>query len=207
MGHHRTAIRRYAVELLKNKVDVGRRVFPERPSPIFIQEVPCVLVYFVSEPVDIIVGDTYSPKEYQRNLRVSVDVWTNATIDPEDIEENPGVNDSQDAEDRVDYLAWQVERAFSDDWLFAQMLPGYDANNPQGLTMGMRLVSTDPYNVDVESETLAIAQSLQWEIPYETSAYVDKKYADFAEYQTDIMRVNWDENTVDPVLLSAEGKL
>lgn len=202
--HLRTNIRHYAVNLLKEKVDVGERVFASRPSIINPDEVPIILVYFAAEQAEIIVGDTYSPKEYQRNMRLNVDIMTTETVNPD-----VPLNENQETEDLLDTLAWQVERAFSDDWTFARLLQGYDPNarDNESLSLGMRLVSTDPYNVDVEGLDRIVGQRLQWEIPYNTPAYLDKKYSNFEHYRADVVRPGSDETTIDPVLISAEGEL
>jgi len=201
--HRRTAIRKYVKKLLKNKVDVGDRIYCNRPSPIFLHELPCVLIFFTAEPVDIIVGDTTNPKEYQRNLRLNIDVITDEPIDP-DLE----LNESDAAEDVLDAMAWQVEMAMADDWTLSKLLPGYDPNAQEvnGLSMGTRLVSTDPYNIDTDSERRLAGQRLQFEVPYETPAYTDKKYTDFLEYLAEFYEVK-DGEVVDNVLTAAEGKV
>lgn len=202
MSHRRTAVRHYALSLLKDKIDVGGRVYANRPSPVFLHELPCLLVFFTAEPVDIIVGDTYSPKEYQRNLRLNVDILTE---DPDDLEEP--LNASQQGEDLLDALAWQVENAFADDWTFAKLLPGYQTTDTDGgLLMGLRLVSTDPYNLDTNGERRIMAQRLQFETPYETPAYLDKKYSSFSEYQAQFFEVK-DGIKTDTILLEAEGEI
>jgi len=203
MKHPRTAIRLYAVDLVKANVDVGNRVFANRPSPIFLHELPAALVYFSDEQNDVIGGDTYRPRVYQRNLRLNVDLLVEEQLRPDiDPQQN------QVAEDLVDELADQCERAFGDDWIFAQLLPGYDANTnwTNGLLLGSRLVATTPYNIDSEGDIRIIAQRLQWELPYDTGKQEDKKYRNFLSYKADIIRIDSDEDTVDRVLISAEGE-
>ena len=196
----RTEIRRYIVAMLKDSLDIGGRVYANRPSPIFLQELPVCLVSFQTEPAKVIVGDRYSPKEYQRDLRVNIDIMVDQPVDPD-----TSLNESQKAEDYLDFLTWQAEQAMFGDWLLAERLPDYDPNNPCGLTLGMSLISTDPYNVDTDSDRRIIAQRSQFEVPYETSAYKDLRFSTFEEYNIKINRVGYDENTVDPTLIEAEG--
>jgi len=202
--HPRSALRRYLVDLLKDTVDVGGRVFPNRPSPVFISEVPCVLVHFSTEPTDVIVGDMYSPKEYQANARVNIDFLTDEVINPD-----AEPNENERTEDRLDFLSHQARQAIFDDWTLAKRLPGFDGNNPKtwtGLSLGMRLVSADPYNMDVDSERRVAAQRDQFEIPYQFSAYKDYRFKDFKEYKAEILRLDY-KTATDPVLLAAEGDL
>jgi hypothetical protein len=203
MAHARTAVREYAVDLVKNNVDVGGRVFANRPDPVFLSELPCALVYFSDEQNDIIGGDTMRPRVYQRNLRLNVDILVEEQLRPNT---NKALN--QAAEDLCDKLADQCERAFFNDHLFAKSLPDYDANTNWniGLLLGSRLAATTPYNTDSDGETRIVAQRLQWELPYDTALQGDKKYKNFLSYKADIIRINSDEDTVDRVLREAEGE-
>ncbi len=182
MAHNRTGIRHYARDLLVDSVDVGGRVFLNRPHPVFFDSLPCVLVYAAAEPVEVIVGDQYSPKEYQRNLRLNVDIVVEEQCRPDvDPESNMA------AEDLADKLAWQIERAFSNDWTFARRSPNFDPNaNAPGLLLGLRLVDTTPYSIDGEGDVRLLVQRMQWELPYESPAYVDSKYRDFLEYYAEM---------------------
>jgi len=199
-GHQRTVIRRYLVNLLKANIDVAGRVFPNRPSPLFLQELPCVLIHFGQEPAEVIAGDMYSPKQYQRNLRTNIDVITEELIDPDSL-----LNESQKTEDKMDFLAWQIEQTIFDDWTLGRNLPDYDPEVPNGLTLGMRLVNTEPYIIDDKTERRILANRIQFETPYETDAYKLKRFKDFDEYDMKINRVGWTADTVDPTLIAAEG--
>ena len=141
MDAKRAKIRRYVTELLRESVDVGGNVFSCRPDPVFITEVPCVLVYYTDEGVQPWVGDKYNQKRTERMLTLNVDVWSDQTIDPDlDPRKNEG------GEDRLDWLSYQVELAIWDDQKLAKRLPGYDANtNYCGLALGTALLSVVPY--------------------------------------------------------------
>ena len=92
--------------------------------------------------------------------------------------------------------------------VLARRLKDFDPNtNYEGLTHGNRLVSVTPYEVDTDSERRMLAQDLRWVVPYQTNAFVDKKYDSFEAYKADIIRVGSTAETVDRVLLSAEGEL
>ena len=68
--HKRIDIRRFVIEKLKQYVDVGGKIFMSRPNPLFITEVPCQLVYFVSEGAD---HKNSGPRLYNRELRIAVE--------------------------------------------------------------------------------------------------------------------------------------
>lgn len=200
----RAEIRHYVVDLLKLRIeDVEERVYASRPSPLFLEELPCICVFFETEITDIMVGDQYHVKEYQRNAQLVVCVVTEAYRTPGDASE-----DGQLGDDFLDYLGLQVEQAFFNDWHFARLLPDFDPNtNFHGLTLGQKLVSVTPYEVDTESDRRMLAQDLHWMLPYRTRGYPNREYATFEEYKAEIVRVGSTSTTVDRVLISAEGEL
>lgn len=203
MGYNRKLIRHYAKELLKEQVDVGGRVYVNRPSPIFLEETPCVLVYPSTEQNTVISGDEYNPKVYQRNLILNTDVLVTEQIRPD-----TDYLDNQAADDLLDDLCEQVEKAFHDDWYFFRLLKDYDSAEAQGgLLMGMAQTSTTAYVIDTDGERRIVAQRITWDLPYEDDAFKDKKWPSFNEFYSYFMRVGWDENTVDPILREAKGTL
>lgn len=199
----RATIRKYAVQLLKDNVDVGGRVYANRPSALFLEELPCLCVFFETEATEIIAGDRYHVKEYQRDAQLVVCAVVEGDRSPGDVSEN-----GQHGEDFLDYIGFQIEQAFFSDWRFARQLPDFDSNtNFHGLLLGSKLVSVTPYEVDTESERRMLAQDLHWLLPYRTRGYVDKKYKSFDEYKAEIVRVGSTATTTDRVLISAEGDL
>lgn len=197
----RAVIRHYLVDMFKDEVDVGNRVFANRPSDAFLEELPCLFLFFEDEPTEIIVGDRFGVKVYQRTAQLNVCVVCEGLRTPDESAKNKG-------EDFLDFLGHQVEQAFYNDWRLARRLKDFDPNtNYEGLTHGNRLVSVTPYEVDTDSERRMLAQDLRWVVPYQTNAFVDKKYDSFEAYKADIIRVGSTAETVDRVLLSAEGEL
>lgn len=185
--HHRTLLRNYVVEMLKASVDVGDKVFPNRPSRAFIEEAPCLMVYFGNESIEIESGDRYCAHEYNRNMQLKIDIL------------------SVEDEDHLDYLAEQIEHAFADDWFLGKGLEGFDADKPTGLSLGVTLSGVDPYSVDTDSELAIYGQTITFNVPYITDIYSDKKMTKFNEYYFEILRA--DGVTTDTVLSSGEGEL
>lgn len=104
MDVKRAQIRRYITAALKESVDVGGKVYSCRPDPVFLEELPCVLVYYSDEGAETFIGDRYNQKTIERKLRVNVDIWSDQQLNPDvDFRAN------EDGEDFLDYLGWQVE--------------------------------------------------------------------------------------------------
>ena len=200
----RAAIRHYLINMLKDNVDVGKRVFQNREtSPLFLEELPVVCVKFGHEVNDVIVGSEFRPKEYQRELTVTISAVVDDTINP-DVD----INENQQGEDKLDWLMEQVEHAIEFDWRLARRLPGFSvANKTPGLTFGSRQTGTVTYSVETDDERRLIAQDTTYVFPYNTHTYRDLKLPDFNAYYAAIIRVGSDENTTDRVLLDAEGEL
>lgn len=69
--HPRIEIRKRVKEFLDVCVDVGGRIFVSRPLPMWLSEVPTVLVYFNSEEMD---DENTRPKQYKRTLELVIEV-------------------------------------------------------------------------------------------------------------------------------------
>lgn len=185
--HPRTSIRYYVVNMLKNAVDVGDKVFPNRPSRIFIEEAPCVLVYFGAEPIEVESGDRYCAHEYNRTLQLKIDIL------------------SLEDEDHLDYLGAQIESAFREDPFLGKSLTDYSESNLIGLSRGTTLANITPYNVNTDSEIPVYGQTITINCPYITSEYTGVKTDTWEEYSFEIRRSDGIET--DPVLSAGEGEL
>lgn len=185
--HHRTLLREYVVAMLKASVDVGEKVFPNRPDRVFIAEAPCLMVYFGAESVEIESGDRYCAHEYERTMQLKIDIL------------------SIEDEDHLDSLGEQIEQAFANDWFFGKGLEGFDESNPTGLSRGSTLASIKPYDVDSDSELKIYGQTIIYNVPYITDVYSDEKTTPFGEYDFEIRRTDGVET--DPVLSAGEGEL
>ena len=203
MKPYRTRIRNYILKMLKGRVDVGSKIFGNRPSPVFISETPCVLVHFQEETNKIQTGDKYNPKVYERDLKVCVDILVTESINPDD-----PVNKNQDTEDRLDFLGEQVETTIAEDWILSRRLEGFNPNDSESeyLSLGISHEGTSSYNIDVDAERRIAGQRLTFSVPYDTPAHVKKKYRTFEEYKADIYEVK-DGQTTEKILLSAEGEV
>jgi hypothetical protein len=200
----RAKIRHYLAALLRDNVDVGRRVFVNRAkSSLFLNELPAVNITFSDEENKVILGDEFFPKSYRRNAAVIV------TIVVEDIiAEGEELNESEKGEDFIDFLSMQVEHAIQSDWRFAKRLPGFDADRPSGgLTWGHQITGSSLYEVEIENERKIIAMDIRIVFPYETESIPEMRLPDFKTYKADIIRVGTTPETVDPVLMPIEGAI
>lgn len=200
--HPRTAVRKYCKELLKAKITSVKNVFLNRPAPELMSELPCIQVSFSTEAATVIAGTPYHANEYSRDMRINIDIITEEKVIPG----LDGLNKSEKTEDFLDSVAFEIERAMSADSYFAQLRPGYDANtNYAGLLTGSALVSTDPYDIDTDTEVRICVQRLQYSVTYQTPNYVDLKGNVFQEYYAEFNRT--DGEIVDVTLTAAEGTL
>ena len=198
MIHPRTAIRVYAWDMLKAAIDVGGKVYLNRPNPVLTYDCPFATIYFSTETTEVKEGDRYVPQLYERKLGLVIDVCDEQPVDPDKL---------QRVEDRLDLLARQVEREFSKDIFFQRRLDGYsnEITDP-GLIAGLRLVSTIPDSLQLNNDRVLATQSLTFEITYTDEAFVEKKGGIFESYLMQINRVGWDGSTVDPTLIEAQGE-
>lgn len=199
----RSQIRHYIINLLREEVDVGGRVFACRPtSPIFLEELPSICVYFGIEENETWIGETFYPKEYRRHLPVAI------TIAAEDIlEEQDTLNVSNRGDDYIDWLGLNVERVLAYDYQLARRLPDFDADKKfQGLTNGSKLDSTVPYEVETDTDRRIIGQTLRYIYPYITPVYLDLRLPDFKSFYAAITKVGVTDETVDPILIEMEGE-
>lgn len=199
MKHPRTAIRYYAYETIKDAVKMGDRVYMSRPYPIYFMELPAIAIYFSGEQIDIMAGDRYIPQEYERRLNLTIELIDTQPTDPDK---------SLLVEDQLDLRARKIERAFYDDVFFQKRLSSYTGSiDDPGLIAGVRLLSCTPGDIDLNGEFVVAVQKLEVEISWADYGFVEKKMEAFDSYLMQINRVGWDEQTVDPVLIAAEGDL
>lgn len=202
--HPRTKIRHYIAAMLKDKVDVGERVFTCRPtSPLFLQELPAICIYYGEENANVWSGSEFFVKEYRRDLPITITIAVEDIVEPED-----DIEESQKGEDYLDYLGVQVENELFYDRQLARRLPDFDPNtNFKGLTHGSKLDSVDAYDVQTEDERRVIAQDIRMIYPYQSPGYLDLRLFGFNQYYAAIIRVGSTETTTDRVLLAAEGDI
>ena len=161
------------------KIEIGR------PHPTKLNDGPIVLIYNGDEEVSVLSGSEYVPTQYKKTFQFTVDAITPA---------------SPEGDDWLDDISGQIEFAMLAD-IFLENITKKD----QPAIHGLKLVRTRPYNIEDESEHTWWGTSLIFETAYDQNAYPDKKTVYLEEYDVEITKTDVDENTIDPILIEAEG--
>lgn len=90
----RKQIRAKIVETLKGNTDADQRVYPNRVLPVFLNELPAIIVNTESEQVEVFAEA--SPREYERTLTVKIEIMC---------------EESSALDDELDIIGAQVEAA------------------------------------------------------------------------------------------------
>lgn len=199
MIHPRTAIRAYAWEMLKEEMDVGGRVFLNRPNPYIIKELPAACLYFTTGISLLSEGDRYIPQAYERQLNLTVDVMAEAPTDP---------NGDIRVEAELDNLSRQAERAFGNDVFFMRRLSGFDDTwtSEDGLIAGSAQIDEEMGLMEIGDRLLS-GQTTTFQIKYFDTCFEPERSKYFEYYSILINKMGWNEQTVDPTLIGAEGTI
>lgn len=197
----RTLVREYAKQLVSNAVEseVADRVYVGRPNPVMFSELPFVLIMPITETVVKQGGSEYLPLDFDRIMSLSIFIAVDRPTDP---------SESLLVEDRLDVIGRKIEKAFNNDRRFQKLLSSWsgDICGDDGILSGSTIRSVE---VDLESEaesTIAVMQ-LNYELLYEDRTTSEKRENLFESYLWELRRVGWDDDTVDPVIIAAEGDL
>lgn len=100
---YRKAIRKKIVELLKDKTDVGKKVFPNASVTKAQEELPLILIYPRTETAEEFAE---TPRELKRTITMAIEVVASG---PEVDEEGNAPKDKKTLEDCLDDIAEQIE--------------------------------------------------------------------------------------------------
>lgn len=141
MSLRRQEIRHKILDILQAGLDVGGRVFSQRPEPLFKTELPCALVFYNPEQVNDISSNR---SQYVRTLSISVDI----------IQEG---RENMALDDELDKLSSQAENL-----LLIDPHLGLEYVNH------IQYAGTVPYNNNTESDHHIGAHRLSFDIQYNT---------------------------------------
>ena len=150
--HPRTRIRRFATTLLKAGVDVGGRVYPQRPDPIFDTEYPLVLVYFNDDDVSAVNA---AQDTYDRDLTLFVDIV-------HDVRKN--------IDDILDDLAWQSLMVLLKDTQWG------------GCINNIKLTGETPYQQNLEGDQYRGVTRLKFKVEYDMQVHAGSVTAEFLRF-------------------------
>jgi hypothetical protein len=141
--HPRKRIRHTAVNILKTGVDVGKRVYAQRPDAIQEEEYPLVCVYFTNDRVDAVNN---SQSIYDRTLQLQVEIIHCVRENIDDI---------------LDDLSWQSTQSLLQDihWPTRQ--------RPDGEIDNIKLTGETPYNNNLDGEQYRGVTRLTFNIEYD----------------------------------------
>ena len=185
-------IRHYIANMLKDAVDVGGRVFMNRPSAVNTEELPLVIVMMDEGEDEVWAGTNECVQEYKVNQRCAITIVVDQRSDGGD---DPDQNEQ--GADYLDWLSYQVKWAFKKDYSLAQRLDGYDPNtNYKGLVYGHRFTGHSTYEATVENERKILARQIRLELPYSESGIVDTVLNSFEQYHATIGNIELGGNVI-----------
>ena len=196
----RTLVREYLKALVVDAVsdDVDDRVYVGRPNPVLRDQVPFVLIMPLNEVVTEQGGSRYVPQDYERIMTAAILVVVEQPNDP---------SQSEIAEDRLDTIGRKIEKGMREDGRFQKRLSSWTGQiGDIGIIAGSRLASVS-VDLESESETSIAAMQLTYELLYEDESFNTKREKDFESFLIELRRVGWDSETVDPILIAAEGDI
>ncbi len=149
--HKRKEIRKFVSELLATAVDVGTRIYPHRPDPVFQVELPAVLIDFGIEVTD---HEETAPRIYNRKMPLIIDVQSVFTL--------------ESVEETFDKYLTQIENALVRD------------REMGGLVFEVSLLSISQLQINPEGDIPVGGQRLIFEIEYESPIPLDSNdFGDF----------------------------
>jgi len=179
--HPRIVIRNFIKELLKVNTDIGGRWYTSRPHPIFLDELPCGLVYFTDETED---HEQTAPRSYKRSLNLTTEVLHRMKSERENA-----------IDDFLDSRAFEVEQT-----LFADKFLGMP-----GIVEDVIFIRTQPATIEDEGDTDIASIRLFWNIIYRSDAFNQNKLDEFLRFINTI-NINGEgtQNIVDNVTIREE---
>jgi len=164
--HARIVIRNAVKELLKDNTDLGGRVFCSRPKAVFLNELPCGLIYFTDEEAD---HQNVVPRNYKRTMTLVTEVVHRLETERDNA-----------LDDFLDSRAFEIEQA-----MFHDRYLGLD-----GLVEDCVLSRTEILNIEVSGDMDIAALRIFWSIVYRTDAFNKGELAEFLRFITDYNTVN-----------------
>ena len=194
----RTLVRHYLRALLISAIgeDVGGRVYVGRPNQTMRDQLPFVLIMPLVEEIANQGGSQYCPQDYERVMTATI---LAVVEQPNDYLQIEG------AEDRLDVIGRKIEKAMREDKRFQRRLSSWTGQiSDTGILAGSRLESVS-VDLESESESSIAAMQITYGLLYEDDSDNTKREKDFESFLIELRRVGWDSETVDPILIAAEG--
>jgi hypothetical protein len=155
---------------------VGGRVFTNRPSVLFKEELPAICVAYGDDPRTVLSGSDFKVKEYRSDQQINIVIAMEATTEG-----------AESTEDELDYFGQQVENAFKRDWRLARRLVGFDpSGHTTGLSHGHRILSGRTYET-TDGEKPLLVREIRFVVPYQQASYVPVRSPYFREMYVEVL--------------------
>lgn len=159
--HARIVIRNAVKELLKDNTDLGGRWFCSRPKAVFVNELPCGLIYFTEEDAD---HQNIVPRNYKRTLNLLTEVVHRLESERDNA-----------LDDFLDSRAFEIEAAmFHDRYL-----------GLEGLVEDTVLSRTEVMNIEISGDEDIASLRIFWQITYRTDAFYGGDLNEFLKFTSD----------------------
>lgn len=178
--HPRIIIRNRVKSLLLASVDVGGRIFCSRPKPLFLTELPSILIYFTEETAN---HESSAPRIYKRELSLIVE----AVHDMESERDNA-------LDDFLDSRAFEIENALLQDRFIG--LPD--------LVEDCVLSRTENVNLTIEGDRDIASTRLMFTVTYRTAAYYIGQLDEFLRFTETITEPTGDIVLSDDITIRTE---
>jgi len=169
MSSERKKIRHAIVDLLKRKkTSAGRKVFGNRSTNVWQEDLPAIMVYPRSEDVS---ERSKSPREITRSLSMAIEIVTDG-------------KDDDEAADRMDDLADQVERILGVD-------------ETLGCTTDDIILDSVEFDYEDKGERSIMSATLVYLLTYVVNVPKDRRDQDTDDFTN--INASWDVGTAsDP---------
>lgn len=178
--HPRRFIRAKMAQLLKAGTDLGQRWWVSRPNPLFLEELPCGLIYFTEEESD---HHKTAPRTYDRICHITTEVLH---------EEETDRDGSLD--DYLDSRAWEIERAIQQH-KFLQL---------DDFVQDVILRRTSPATVEFEGRADVASLRLFWDVEYSFDAFTPESLDEFLRFTSKLETVEPGAKAEDNVTIRTE---
>lgn len=181
--HPRRIIRNQVKLILKENTDLAGRWFCSRPNPLYVNELPCGLIYFPEEEAD---ARNTRPISYRRKLLLTTEVQQR--------EESTIEND---LDDYLDSRAFEIEVAMMQDkFLYL---------GEKQFIEKVCLVRTQCVQIDYSGDSNIASIRLFWEITYNTDSWLPAELDEFLRFNSEyIAQIGDGARAEDHVIIREE---
>lgn len=151
---------------MKANMDIGGKVYPSRPLPIFFQELPICLVYFTTEQGDF---EMTAPRIYKRRLEIVTEV-----VQQIETEREMGLDDY------LDSRAYEIEHALLDDRFLGL----------REFVQDTVMERTEVINLSSDGGITAASLRIFWVVTYVDSFHYEGNLDEFLKFQAKYKATN-----------------